>query len=225
MAGDKKAVALLAVEELAKSYGKNQVLGGVSFSVEKGSIVALAGANGSGKSTLLRCLSGALHYEGSAKLAGRELRTRPATRRLLGYLPQQVTLPESVTAFEALLFFARLRGAEVDDLTLPEGFLPELDSRVGTFSGGQRQRVAIAISLLGRPPLLLLDEPVANLDERGREEFWHTLIELRDSGTSALIASPSPGDLGAAPDRIITLSEGEVESDESWTAHGGESDG
>ncbi|RIK10954.1 MAG: export ABC transporter ATP-binding protein [Acidobacteria bacterium] len=216
MAEDKAAAPLLAVEDLVKSYGKNQVLSGVTFSVEKESIVALAGSNGSGKSTLLRCLSGALQFQGTAKLVGRDLRTRPAIRRLLGYLPQQVTLPESVTAYEALLFFARLRGADVDELILPDGFLPDLNARVGTFSGGQRQRVAIAISLLGRPPLLLLDEPVANLDERGREEFWKTLTELRDSGTSALIASPSPGDLGAAPDRIITLADGEIESDESW---------
>lgn len=225
MAFENKTVPLLAVEELVKSYGKHQVLGGVSFSVAKGSIVALAGSNGSGKSTLLRCLSGGLQYGGSVKLAGRELRTRPAIRRFLGYLPQQVTLPESVTAFEALFFFARLRGVDVDDLALPENFLPDLNARVGTFSGGQRQRVAIAISLLGRPPLLLLDEPVANLDESGREGFWKTLIELRESGTSALIASPSPRDLGAVPDRIIALTDGEIDSDDPWSANGSGSDG
>lgn len=211
---------LLEVGGLTKSYGKNCVLREVTFSLYCGTVVALAGSNGSGKSTLLRCLSGTSRYRGSVKINGKELRSRPAVRRTLGYLPQSVSLPESVTVFEALEFFARLRGASLDSLVVPDDFLPDPGARLGTLSGGQRQRVAIAIALLGRPRLLLLDEPVANLDEKGRDAFWSTLSQLRESGSSALIACPSPDDLGAIPDRIISLNDGEIESDRSLSVEG-----
>lgn len=203
------SVPALEVVNVRKSYkGRGRVLDNVTFSVESGRIIALAGANGAGKSTLLRCLSGILKFRGEARVCGEDLHGKPAVRRLLGYLPQSVALPETATVVEVLVFFARLRGADPDDLVVPETFLPDFGARIGTLSGGQRQRVAIAVSLLGRPRLLLLDEPVANLDEEGRESFWEILTDLKADGSTSIVASPSPGDLSAVPDRVIRLEEG-----------------
>jgi ABC-2 type transport system ATP-binding protein len=125
-------------------------------------------------------------------------------------MPQSVQLPENVTVGEVVAFFARLRGADPEPVDLPEGFLPAAERPIGILSGGQRQRVALAVALLGRPRLLLLDEPVANLDELGREGFWQTLRELSAEGTAALIASPMPSDLAGIADRAIVLDEGRI---------------
>ena len=89
---------------------------------------------------------------------------------------------------------------------------------VGTLSGGQRQRLAMAIALLGKPSLLLLDEPVSNLDESGREAVWTMLRELKATGATALIASPSPADLAGIGDRTVVLHDGQVVDDRGRVA-------
>ena len=118
-----------------------------------------------------------------------------------------------MTVDEALAFFARLRGADSLETLLPDGFLRDGATRVGTMSGGQKQRLAIAIALLGRPEVLLLDEPVANLDADGRAAVWAVLSELRTHGTTALIASPSPTDLAGIGDRTVVLQDGRIVDD------------
>lgn len=204
----------LAVERLSKAYGKHPVLHDLSFELTPGTITVLGGVNGIGKSTLLRCLAGLTTFEGRAEVAGVPVDGRPASRGLIGYLPQSVALPDRVTVGEVLAFFARLRGSGEDGTALPEDFLPPAERPVGVLSGGQRQRVALAVALLGRPPLLLLDEPVANLDEAGREGFWATLRTLRERGVASLVASPMPGDLASVADRSIVLGDGRVVLDE-----------
>ena len=200
----------LAIERLSKSYGPHPVLTEVSFSLDPGTIAVVSGANGTGKSTLLRCLAGLTPFRGTATVAGLPVDGKRAVRHLIGYLPQNVSLPDAVTTGEVVEFFGKLRGVEPEDSVLPEGFLPAAERPIGILSGGQRQRVALAVALLGRPSLLLLDEPVANLDELGREGFWETLRDLREKGASALVASPLPGDLAGVADRAIVLDEGRV---------------
>ena len=204
---------ILKVDALSKAYSTHTVLDEVSFTLDAGTIAVLAGSNGTGKTTLLRCLAGLAAYSGSASVRGHALDGRTASRRLVGYLPQAVSLTDSATVGEVLDLFARLRGVERDDVLLPEGFLPPVERPIGILSGGQRQRVALAVALLGRPPLLLLDEPVANLDEHGREGFWQTMRSLRDAGTAVLIASPHPGDLAGVANRAVVLSDGTVAFD------------
>jgi ABC-type multidrug transport system ATPase subunit len=202
--------AALETSRLRKAYGPHVVLDDVTVRVEPGEIAVVSGANGTGKSTLLRCVAGLTSFGGEVRVAGRPVDGRRGVRRLIGYMPQAVQLPVNVTVGEVVAFFARLRGIGRDPTELPDGFLPAAERPIGVLSGGQRQRVALAVALLGRPPLLLLDEPVANLDELGREGFWQTLRTLSAEGTAALIASPLPSDLAGVAGRAIILDEGSV---------------
>ncbi len=205
----------LEVEGLRKAFGGHVVLEGVTISVAPGEIVAVSGGNGAGKSTLLRCLTGLLPFEGRARVAGLPVDGRPAVRRLIGYVPQAVQLPEHATVAEVLGFFARLRGVAPRVRELPEGFLPAPERPIGVCSGGQRQRVALAVALLGEPRLLLLDEPVANLDEPGREAFWEALRSRVRAGAAALVATPTPADLIGVAGRAVVLADGRVVHDGS----------
>jgi ABC-type multidrug transport system ATPase subunit len=198
----------LAIRGLRKRFGDRAVLAGVDLDVEPGSIVLLAGSNGSGKTTLLRCIAGLARYEGRIALDGLELRSGGAGHPDVGYLPQTPGPPAWATGAEVLALFAKLRRCAPDSVTLPDGFLPPLDQPVGQLSGGQRQRLAFAVSLLGDPSLLLLDEPAANLDDDGRAAMVEVLEGLREIGTSVLVAAPSPGDLNGLPDRVVRLVDG-----------------
>lgn len=199
---------------VGKRYGRlAPTLVDINFSVPPGSIVTLAGSNGSGKSTLLRCIAGLAKYTGSIEVCGHRVNGTVDSRRPLGYLPQVVTLPQHATVAESIAFFADLRGADPMDLPFPDGFLCDAQTRVGTMSGGQKQRLALAVALLGAPRLLLLDEPVANLDEEGRAAVWQALLDLRAQGTTALIASPSPKDLAGFVDRTVVLRDGKIVDD------------
>jgi len=218
---------LLAIHGVKKSFGDRVVLDDVSMTLKRGDIALLVGANGSGKSTLLRCVAGLTGFEGSARILGADPRSA-ARRGLIGYLPQLVALPEAVTVGEVVAFFARLRGvsaggpAELDTaVTLPDGFLPALERPIGTLSGGMRRRVALAAALIGSPPLVLLDEPAASLDEEHSTSLWETMQALRAAGGTALIAMPllvtslMRHDLATVADRAVLLDNGRVVHDGS----------
>lgn len=208
----------LRVEALRKVYPGGFGLHGVDLDVPASRIVALGGPNGSGKSTFLKCVAGLVRHEGVIRLDGAELDATPAHRERIGYLPQTVGMPEHATVGEMLDLFADLRGADRAAVPLPEGFVRDDDARIGTLSGGQRHRVALAIALLGDPTLLLLDEPVANLDEEGREVFWGVLRRLRDErGVTAIVSSPAPSELRRVADRGITVEDGRLALDEDFT--------
>ncbi len=219
--------SLLRIEHLSKTYSNGRGLADVSLEVPAGQIVCLGGPNGGGKSTLLRCLVGITHHSGDVWIDGRHANGNPAARREVGYLPQSLVLPESATIGEVVVFFADLRGVDPDETPLPEDFTRDNDEQIGPLSIGQRQRVGLRVALLGLPKLLLLDEPVASLDQEGREQFWQVLRELRDSrGMSCLIASPSPADLLGVADRAISMVDGQIVGDEvfDWTRRTGDLD-
>lgn len=207
----------LSIRDVTKVFKGGWGLHGVSLDVPAGQVVALGGPNGSGKSTLLKCLAGLMRFEGAVHVDGRALDGSPSVRGSVGYLPQMVGMPEHATIGEMLDLFADLRGVSRDSIPLPPGFVRPDDVRVGVLSGGQRHRVALAIALMGDPSLLLLDEPVANLDEEGRETFWATLRMLRDErGVSAIVSSPAPSELRRVADRGIYLEDGKILLEESF---------
>ena len=216
---------LLEIHGVAKAFGQHVVLDDVSIQLEKGDIALLVGANGSGKSTLLRCVGGLTSFEGTVRVLGADPRTA-AGQGLIGYLPQLVALPQSVTVGEVIAFFARLRKVKVrrpeelaKALPLSDGFLPSLELPMGALSGGMRRRVALGVALLGSPPLVLLDEPAASLDEEHSASLWETLQALRSAGGTALIAMPLlvtsllRHDLATVADRAVLLEQGRVVHD------------
>ena len=223
-----KLPKMLEIQKVSKAFGESVVLDEVSLKLERGDIALLVGANGSGKSTLLRCVAGLTSFDGRVRVHGADPRSGTDNRGLIGYLPQLVSLPESVTVGEVIAFFARLRGVSVRrpaDLAaavpLPDGFLPGLERPIGALSGGMRRRVALAAALLGSPPLVLLDEPAASLDEEHSASLWETLQALRAAGGTALIAMPLlvtsmlRHDLAAVADRAVMLDHGRVVHDGS----------
>lgn len=218
---------LLEIHGVKKSFGEHVVLDNVSLQLKRGDIALLVGANGSGKSTLLRCVAGLTPFEGTAKILGSDPRSA-ARRGLIGYLPQLVALPQSVTVGEVIAFFARLRGVSLRQpadfaaaVPLPDGFLPALERPIGALSGGMRRRVALAAALIGSPPLVLLDEPAASLDEEHSASLWDTMQALRAAGGTALIAMPLlvtsllRHDLAGVADRAVLLEQGRVVHDGS----------
>lgn len=218
---------MLAIDRVRKSFGERVVLDDISLKLKRGDIALLVGANGSGKSTLLRCVAGLTAFQGSAQILGANPRVA-AGQGLIGYLPQLVALPESVTVGEVIAFFARLRGVSLrrpSDLAaavpLPDGFLPPVELSIGTLSGGMRRRVALAAAIIGSPPLVLLDEPAASLDEEHSASLWETMQALRAAGGTALIAMPLlitsllRHDLASVADRAVLLDHGRVVHDGS----------
>ena len=218
---------MLSIQGVKKSFGDRLVLDDVSLQLKRGDIALVVGANGSGKNTLLRCVAGLTAFDGTARILGANPRAA-ARRGLIGYLPQLVALPEAVTVGEVIAFFARLRGVSVSrpaDLAaavpLPDGFLPPLEFSIGTLSGGMRRRVALAAAIIGSPPLVLLDEPAASLDEEHSSSLWETMQALRAAGGTALIAMPLlvtsllRHDLAGVADRAVLLDHGRVVHDGS----------
>ncbi len=201
----------LEVSHLTKAFRSGWGLHDVSLDLPTGVIAALGGPNGSGKSTLLRCLAGLASFEGTIKVGGRPLTRDPSVREAIGYLPQTVSMPDQATIGDVIDFFADLRAVDRETIPLPQGFVRDDDDRIGILSGGQRHRVALAVALLGAPTLLLLDEPVANLDEAGRETFWRVLRTLRDErGVTAIVSSPSPSELRGVADLALYMDDGRL---------------
>ena len=215
-------MAVLAAENLRFTYHGDEVLRGVSFSVDPGEFVALAGPNGSGKSTLLRILLGLLAAEsGSVRLLGHAPDDLDHRWRV-GYVPQRTTVPDGLpaTVAEAVAagrlarrgWFRRLRrddheaiahameSVQVSDLA---------DRRLGELSGGQLQRVLIAKALVTEPELLILDEPVAGVDVDAQARFRDALVHLVDEhGAAVLLVSHEFGAVADDLDRVLVLQRG-----------------
>ena len=207
---------ILSIRDLSMSYGRRKVLDGVSFSLEQGEAVALMGPNGAGKTTTLKCVLGLLRYEGTIEVAGFDAtRKGVEARRRLGYVPQSPSL-HTFTAAEFVHFVGRLRGVadrKGDEALEMVGLADNRDRLVREFSGGMQQRLSLAAALLDDPPLLLLDEPTANLDPEARARFLELLRGLRAHGRSLLVSSHRTGEVRGLVDRVVMLREGKVEAD------------
>ncbi|MGI8945318.1 MAG: ABC transporter ATP-binding protein [Thermoleophilaceae bacterium] len=197
---------VLEAEGLVKRYGDREALGGVSLSVGPGELVAVIGPNGAGKTTLLTILAGIVKPDsGRVGLGPRDV----------GWVPQQPALYRKLTVAENMRLFARLERAydpeqAVERMLDLTGLSERADDRVADLSGGNRQRVNIAVGLLGRQPVLLLDEPSAALDPRQRERVWEFVLGLARSGTAVVYSTHNIQEAERHATKVLVLADGEL---------------
>lgn len=208
---------MIAARGLTARIGGRVVLDDVTLSIAPGERVALLGLNGAGKTTFMRCLLGLLPFEGRLSIAGHDVRTAGLLARAsLGYVPQRAPHFEGTLA-EVLDFFCRLRDIvprEARERLVSLGL--DVDAHaakpVRALSGGMLQKLLLALALAARVPLLLLDEPTANLDARARKEFLRLLAGV-NGGTTILLASHRFTDVKAVADRVLMLRDGRLAFD------------
>jgi ABC-2 type transport system ATP-binding protein len=207
----------IRVHALEKSYDELQVLRGVDFDVAWGSIFALLGSNGAGKTTVVRILSTLLKPDaGTATVGGFDVATHPAkVRESISLTGQLAAVDEILTGRENLVLVARLRrvkdaGQMADDLLARFQLIDAATRRVAAYSGGMRRRLDIAMSLIGNPPVIFLDEPTAGLDPQGRIEVWNSVKELAEQGTTVLLTTQYLGEAEQLADRIAILHAGRI---------------
>jgi ABC-2 type transport system ATP-binding protein len=205
------------VHGLRKSYGKLQVLKGVDFDVARGSIFALLGSNGAGKTTIVRILATLLKPDdGTTHVDGFDVLSQPArSRESISLTGQFAAVDEILTGRENLIMIARLRqvkgaGKVADDLLERFGLADAAGRRVSTYSGGMRRRLDIAMSLIGDPRIIFLDEPTNGLDPQGRIEVWQVIQNLADSGTTVFLTTQYLDEAEKLADRIAILHVGTI---------------
>lgn len=203
---------MIRAEGISLAAGGRSILQAVTLDVAAGETVVVTGANGSGKSLLGRALLGLAPASGRVLVNGESVKWGRG-RRLIGYLPQGAPLYDYLTVEESLRLFAGMaglpwRGRQKVAADLLELFGLQQIARleVARLSPGQRQRLALARALVGDPPALVLDEPLAGLDAGGRSELSHLLGELRQMGKAILILTGDPTGLEA--DRVLYLENG-----------------
>jgi ABC-2 type transport system ATP-binding protein len=209
--------AAIAAREIRKSFGEHTVLDDVDLEVDQGTIFALLGPNGAGKTTIVRILSTLLKPDaGTATVAGFDVVTQPAdVRASISLTGQFAAVDEILTGRENLILMARLRrvkdaGQMADDLLARFQLIDAAKRRVATYSGGMRRRLDIAMSLIGNPPVIFLDEPTTGLDPQGRIEVWHSVKELAGQGTTVLLTTQYLEEAEQLADRIAILQEGRI---------------
>lgn len=204
---------LLSVEQLSKSYGDSSALSRISFDLKANEILGIIGPNGAGKTTLLECISGLLPVD-SGKLSWQGEPIEPLLRReLMFYLPDQ-TLPYAEQyAIDVLKFFADVFDVASDQLRSAVTELQiqsVLTKRVGALSKGYQRRLLIAIALLAKQQLLLLDEPFDGLDLRQTRQAMSLIQALKKNGRSLLLSIHQLSDAEKICDRFVLLSSGSV---------------
>jgi ABC-2 type transport system ATP-binding protein len=208
----------IQVQGLEKSYQEElRVLRGVDFEVARGSIFALLGSNGAGKTTVVKILSTLLKADtGTARVNGFDVAAQAAdVRESISLTGQFAAVDEILTGRENLVLVARLRhledpGVIADDLLQRFSLTEAGARRAATYSGGMRRRLDIAMSLIGNPPVIFLDEPTAGLDPEARIEVWHAVKELVAGGTTVLLTTQYLDEAEQLADRIAILHQGRI---------------
>jgi ABC-type multidrug transport system ATPase subunit len=204
---------MIVANHLTKRYAKTTALNDISFHIEGGESVALWGENGAGKTTAIRCLLGVQGFEGELTVNGLSVRKAgKAARAVIGYVPQETKFYD-LSILETLRFYARLKKV------IPTRISPVLDQvqltqhqhkRVSMLSGGMKQRLALAVALLADPPILILDEPTANLDVGAQRDFIRTIQTLNGAGKTVIFSSHRLDEVLALATRVLVLANGKL---------------
>lgn len=188
--------SIIELKNIAKSFGKQNVLKKINLNVQQGQIVGLIGPSGSGKSTIIKI---ALGMEVADKGTAEIFEAKMPNRKLLskiGYMAQTDALYMTLTGFENLKFYAKMKGIKSNELQLQIDHVAEvvdlkdaLNKRVEGYSGGMMRRLSLGIALLGNPKLLILDEPTVGIDPALRRKIWRELKRIKNNGHSILITT------------------------------------
>jgi ABC-2 type transport system ATP-binding protein len=207
----------IQVNGLQKSYKQLHVLKSVDFTVEKGNIFALLGSNGAGKTTIVKILTTLLKQDGgTATVNGFDVAAKPDyVRQSISLTGQFTAVDEILTGRENLIMIARLWQLQnprqvADNLLKRFGLTDAADRSVSNYSGGMRRRLDIAMSLVGKPQLIFLDEPTAGLDPEARIEVWKIVKELAKNGTTVFLTTQYLEEAEQLADRIAILHDGKI---------------
>ena len=210
-------MSAIEVRGVEKSFADVHVLRGVDFDVTAGTIFALLGSNGAGKTTLVRILSTLLRSDsGTATVNGFDVADRPGdVRESISLTGQFAAVDEILTGRENLVLIAKLRhlknpGAIADDLLSRFSLVEAGGRRAATYSGGMRRRLDSAMSLIGDPPVIFLDEPTTGLDPQARIDVWRTVKTLAGRGTTVLLTTQYLDEAEYLADRIAILHKGTI---------------
>ncbi|NUT35461.1 MAG: ATP-binding cassette domain-containing protein [Hamadaea sp.] len=207
----------IQVKDLRKSFADVDVLKGVDFDVRRGEIFALLGSNGAGKTTTIKISATLLKPDGgSVSVGGFDVVRQPEkVRETISLTGQFAAVDGMLTGRENLVLIARLRDVAdpqktADDLLGRFGLKDAGDRRAGTYSGGMTRRLDIAMSLVGKPDVIFLDEPTTGLDPEGRLEVWRTVKDLAAGGTTILLTTQYLDEAEQLADRIAILHGGRI---------------
>jgi len=210
---------VINVRGLKKSYGKNEVLKGVNFSVQRGTMLALLGPNGAGKTTTVRILSTLLKADaGSVTIEGYDALTeQQKVRSVIGLTGQSAAVDEMLTGRENLTMMGRLYRltkqsaiVRAEELLRDFDLVDAADRPLKTYSGGMRRRLDLAVSLIATPPVIFLDEPTTGLDPRSRQAMWAIIKQLLAGGTTILLTTQYLEEADQLADNIVVIDGGKV---------------
>ncbi len=208
---------IIQVKGVKKAYKDVEVLKGVDFEVEEGGIFALLGSNGAGKTTMIRIMATLLKADaGSVVINGFDIEKNPAEiRTSISLTGQFAAIDEVLTGRENLQMIAKLRHLKnpsqvADELINRFGLSEAADRRAGTYSGGMKRRIDIAMSLIGNPKIIFLDEPTTGLDPEGRLEVWKIVKGLSAAGTTVFLTTQYLEEAEQLADKIAILHGGKI---------------
>ncbi|MEK7808781.1 MAG: ABC transporter ATP-binding protein [Chloroflexota bacterium] len=218
--------SLVRVQDVTKRYNKSIALDNVSLDVNAGESVALWGENGAGKTTLVKAILGLIDFQGSILVAGHDAKRKGKdVRRSIGYVPQEAIFYD-MSVMATMKFYARLKKIEIGDwrsisnLQSPKNRITTLLNQLGladhvhkpvpTLSGGLKQRLALAVALLADPPVLVFDEPTANLDVKARRDYLALLATLRKENKTIIFASHRMEEVESLADRVAIMESGRI---------------
>src|SRR5690606_675587 len=211
---DAGAMSTIEVRNLHKRYGATVAVDDVSFTVEAGEIFGILGPNGAGKTTTVECVAGLrVPDRGEIRVLGLDPRhDRAALRQRVGVQLQESRLPERLRVGEAIALYRSFypQPADGDQLLEMLGLTDKRRSRYRDLSGGQKQRLSIALALIGRPTVAVLDELTTGLDPQARRETWELVERVRDSGVTIILVTHFMDEAERLCDRVAVIDTGRV---------------
>ena len=211
---------MIKVENLKKRYGRYEALKSISFEVEKGSVFGFIGRNGAGKTTTMNILAGLLRFDGGRIFFNEKdfKKEKNQVMKLIGYLPETPSFYNYMNSYEYLSFIGGILGTDTKDLNKKVSDLlgltrltkKQAKRRIGGYSRGMKQRLALAVALMNKPEILLMDEPASALDPEGRLEMLELIEELKDENITIFLSTHILNDAERVCNKICIIDEGKI---------------